>query len=347
MTALLTVRGDDKDKTLENLKEAKRMGIKIYPPDINRSLKGFYPEKDGIRFGLLSIAGVGEKAVDAIIAEREKNGPFKSFADFEKRTTSPINRSVYRTLIEAGCFDSFEPNRYRLLNQYNFEIRGDKEWHGSLEELEKDKDAKKNYSYRYPEHEFTPMKALEMERQLIGIYVSGSPYENLPYTPLKDMELSRNRYDRKEYDIGGRIIKVIHFKSGKGGRVTLETQLEPIEVVFFGKEYKEAQPYLYKDNIVTIRGYKNRNYYQGKEEEQFVGIKVLVRDGNKLKRQMGIEQKETKEEKPKKKNEELLIMTQASPKKDLVAELFEEDKPKSKRPKHKKKKIDDEELFVL
>lgn len=371
MTALLSVRGEDKDKTLENLKEAKKMGIKIQPPHINESVREFTPETDGVRFGLLSIAGVGPKAVDYILLEREertekvkrsddkivevkKGGPFKSFDDFHDRIvkgfkktpeqkTNPINRSVIRTLIQAGCFDEFEPNRYKLLNYYNLHLRRDKEWIGSEAELEKNS-AKSNHSFRYDEKAFNDKLMLEMEHNLIGIYVSGSPYEGLPFTSLQDMELSRGRRDKTEYDLGGRIIKSRVIKTKKGDPmafVEIETQLEPIEFTVFPDTYDEYSQHLYKDNIIVVRGYKEKSFYRGEEKEQFIATKVLVKEAKKLKKQMGISDRPMIQEEEEEKSDDLLIMSQSDKiekKSDPVADLFDDDdtpKPKKRRKRSK------------
>jgi DNA polymerase-3 subunit alpha len=338
MTALLSVRGDKADKTLDNLKEAKRLGIKILPPDVNRSFSEFAPEKDGIRYGLLSIAGIGQATVNQIVNEREKNGPYQSFDDFVQRHTfkgSQVKRNHYQTLISAGCFDRFEKNRYKLLNYYNFTIRKDKVWTGTPETLEKDK-AKATHSVKWNEKEFNDKKALEMERELIGVYVSGSPYEDLPFTPLQDMKLSRRR-DKVFYDIGGRIIsaKIIKTKKGKPmAFLTLETQLEPIEVTVFPDVYDEYAQHLYKDNIVVVRGYKEETYYKGERQEKFIASKILVQKTKKLKRELGIndEPKPQTQEEP-----ELPVVEQMKPKKrkDPMAELMED------KLKGKKKRKDD------
>lgn len=343
MAALFTVRGDNKEDVLAGLKEAKRMGLKILPPHINKSDIGFFPEADGIRFGLRSIDGVGLKAVEYIIEMRKQKGDFKDFDDFlekvvnqfqktEERKTNPINRSVIRQLIKAGCFDEFEPNRYKLLNYYNFNIRGDKKWDGSEEELEKEKTAKSNHSVYYDPKQYNEKRMLQMEYELIGIYVTKSPYEGLPYTPLSDMELSTRR-DKILYDVGGRISKIRTIKTKKGDPmafIEIETQLEPIEITVFPDEYEKYEQHLYKDNIIVIRGYKERSYYGGKERENFICQKILVKDAKKLKKEMGI-QAEKPIEKEEEKELPIIEQSKPEPKQDPVAELFNEEKPKKKK----------------
>lgn len=343
MAALLTVRGGDKEAVLDNLKETKRLGLKILPPDINKSDIGFFPEKEGIRFGLKSIDGVGDKAVEYILLKRKEQGAFTSFDDFIQRVvsdfvksdtqkTNPVNRSVIRQLIRAGCFDDTEPNRFTLLNHYNFTIRKDKVWTGTEEELSKEK-AKSDHSISYDPAQFNEKRMLQMEYELIGLYVTKSPYESLPYTPLSDMEVS-TRYDKRDYEVGGRITKIRTIKTKKGDPmafVEIETQLEPLEITVFPKEYDDCAQHLYKDNIVVFRGYKEKSYYSGQEKEQFICQKILVKDAKKLKKEMGIQSEKPIESSSDLEDLPIMAQSQPKPKQDPVAELFSEGRQRKKK----------------
>ena len=92
------------------MEECKRMGIKVLGPDINESKKGFAVNKKGeIRFGLGGLKGVGEAAVESIIEEREKNGPFTSIFDLIKRINQrTVNKKTLESLAYAGAFDCFK-----------------------------------------------------------------------------------------------------------------------------------------------------------------------------------------------------------------------------------------------
>lgn len=367
MAALLTVRGDNKDSVLENLKEAKRMGIKILPPTINDSESGFFPQGDAIRFGLQSIDGVGEKAVFYVLEVRRDGGDFKDFADFmdrvvkgfvksPERKTNPVNRSVIRQLIKGGCFDAFEPNRYKLLNRYNFDIRGDKEWVGREEDLAGDS-AKSNHSIRYDESSYNEKRMLQMEFDLIGIYVTKSPYDGLPYVALADMDFSQGWREKHLYDIGGRITKVktIKIKNGKSAgkdmaHVFMETQFESHRITFFADEYEEFSQHLYTDNILVFRVYKKKGNYQGVDTEDLLAEKVLVKQGKKLKKEMGIRAEKPMEDDKKKEDLELTlpIMEQSkpAPRPDPVAEMFDES-PKRKKKRKREIKQEVDEMFEV
>lgn len=352
MTALLTTRGDKADKTLESLKETKRMGIKILPPNINKSSREFRPENGDIRYGLLSIGGIGTAAVDAIMDERKKNGNYVDFDDFHARTTypkSPINRGVYRTLIAAGCFDEFEWNRYALLNYYNFDIRRDKKWAGHKVDLDADPKAKSNHSFFYDEASYTDKIALQMEHELIGIYVSGSPFDGLPFTSLADMKKSSRR-EKHFYEVGGKIANVRVIKTKKGDPmafVTFETQLEPMDITFFPTDFEANEQHLYKDNIVVIRGYKEESMYRDEMKQQFIGSKILTKEAKKLKKSMGMTEQAPPSRKARDDDQPVLAQLKSSPKKaDPVAEMMKDDRKKSKKkrdPNDVSKYFEDEE----
>lgn len=364
MAALLTVRGDSKEKVLDNLKEAKRMGIKILPPNINKSTEAFNPEDEGIRFGMQSIDGVGEKAVLYIINERQENGSYKDFDDFiqrivkdfvktEENKTNPVNRGVIRQLIKAGCFDDFEKNRYALLNYYNLDIRRDKVWIGSEEELSKSSD-KSNSSIKYDVDSFTEKRMLQMEFDLIGIYVTKSPYENLPYVSISDMEPVRGWGKSPTYDVGGRITKVkqIKIKNGKSkGRsmahITIETQFDNYRITAFADEYEDNQPYLYTDNILIFRVYRKPGNFNGVETDDLILTKILVKEANKLKKEMGIQENEAiKTSLPEPAKEKPNDMFQMPVKEDPVSEMFD-DRPVAKRKRKRELDEDMKDLFGL
>ncbi len=116
LTALLKSISGNTDRMKEYVEEARSFGIKILPPDINKSFSNFTIEKESIRFGLASIKNVGSKSTDNIVLEREKNGEYKSFMDFLDRVPSEAaNSKVLESLIKVGAFDSFTKNRQALL----------------------------------------------------------------------------------------------------------------------------------------------------------------------------------------------------------------------------------------
>src|SRR5690606_9969216 len=106
------------------MEECKRSGIPVLGPDVNESKNGFTVNQAGeIRFGMAAIKGAGSAAVDAIITEREKNGPYKNLFDFAKRVSSKaLNKKTMEALAMAGGFDCF-PQHHR--RQYLESAEGD------------------------------------------------------------------------------------------------------------------------------------------------------------------------------------------------------------------------------
>lgn len=115
--ALLSSVKDDQDKTQMYIAQAQKIGIKVLPPDINKSNAEFSPDENNIRFGLNSVKGIGLAVLEMLEAEREENGEFTSIADFASRlNTKCINKKTLESLIKAGAFSCLEKSRKRLLN---------------------------------------------------------------------------------------------------------------------------------------------------------------------------------------------------------------------------------------
>jgi len=189
MCALLSAEAKDTDKVSEAIEECRRMGIKVYSPDINRSGFGFQIVEDreslggkAIMFGLDAIKNVGEKAIEEIIKERGKSG-FESFLDFLKRVdTRKVNKKVVESLIKVGAFSSFG-NRASLLATYE-EIKdkiqkqpkSERNQQGLFNEAELG-ESKINVQGDRLENidEFTDEELEKLERELLGFSLSAKP----------------------------------------------------------------------------------------------------------------------------------------------------------------------------
>lgn len=106
MAALMTCDRDDLTKVAKFIREAKSLGIAILPPDVNEAGNTFQATPNGIRFAMTGIKGIGEGIVEAIIAERQRNGHFISLYQFFKRMdTKKVGKKAVEALVDAGCFD--------------------------------------------------------------------------------------------------------------------------------------------------------------------------------------------------------------------------------------------------
>ena len=170
--------------------EANRIGIPVDPPDVNRSDIVFDVIDGRIVFGLKGIKGMGEGAAAAIVAEREANGPYKSFIDFVERagikTTDgkrAVNNKAIEVLIKTGGFDKFGQNRPTLLQNLERAVEYCEAKHNGSENgqrsLFEDTDEKEFVDFVFEEVEDLPtMEKLNLEKECIGIYVSGHPLDD-------------------------------------------------------------------------------------------------------------------------------------------------------------------------
>lgn len=183
MAANLTNEITSTDTLPVYIQEARRMGIPVDPPDVNRSDIYFDVVDGHIVFGLKGIKGVGESAAQCVVDERAKNGPYKDFLDFLERVdTKTVNKRALEVLIKTGAFDSLGQNRPTLLQNmeravsYIDQMKKSKEEGASLFEAVGEKEFS---DFVFEEVEDLPkMEKLNQEKECIGIYVSGHPLDD-------------------------------------------------------------------------------------------------------------------------------------------------------------------------
>ncbi len=282
------------DKIPQYIDECKKLGIQILKPDINKSSTKFTVENGKIRFGLGSIKNVGTVPVDNIVKERKQNGEYKSFTDFcERIADEAVNKKCIESLIKAGTFESFEQTRSTLLASFEAIIdiiqSGRKKGFkgqvsmfdlGSEEEQEQLNDIK----YTYVEHKELPNKELlALEKEMLGIYISGHPLEKLraqieAKTNINTIELRKiadkmsssigqenqiNMNEKLKYKDGQNvryagIITSIKKKYTKNNKimafVTIEDLYGSAEIICFENSYRKAGESLVEENIVIVDG---------------------------------------------------------------------------------------------
>lgn len=207
MAATLNSYLGNLDKAPQYIDECKRLGIEILKPDINKSFEKFTVEtaksvqnaenedtsiaKVGkIRFGLGAIKNVGTVPVENIVRERQENGEYKSFTDFcERIADTQVNKKCVESLIKAGVFDEFEQTRATLLASFEeiidtIQSGKKKGFDGQVSMFdigtEQEKEKMEKQKYQFEEHEeFPERELLSMEKEMLGIYISGHPLEKL------------------------------------------------------------------------------------------------------------------------------------------------------------------------
>ena len=265
------------DKIPEYIAECKRLNIEILKPSINKSYTKFTVNENKIRFGLGSIKNVGTAAVDTIVQEREKNGKFKSFTDFAERIQGEtVNKKCIESLIRAGAFDELGETRHTLMNSFEgildtISNQNKKSIEGQIsmfdmpsgeENLEKHKYA----INKVPEYE--ERELLGMEKEMLGIYISGHPLEKMQEriranTNINTLQMINIKEendlskDGKSIKYAG-IITSVKKKYTKNNTimafVTVEDLYGATEIIVFENCYNRASNILLVDNIVLVDG---------------------------------------------------------------------------------------------
>lgn len=291
MAAMLNSFLGNQDKIPAYIEECKRLKIEILKPDINKSDTKFTVDKNQIRFGMGSIKNVGKSAVDEIVSERNKNGEYKDFSDFcERIKESSVNKKCVESLIKAGAFDNLGQTRRTLLASYEKIIdiisdSGKKSFEGqvSMFDLGGNADTQEiKYTYTIlPEYE--QKELLSIEKEMLGIYISGHPLENLKkqieaksnINTLKLREFaSENEMDIIEQGGGyannqndlrdgqnvtyAGIITSVKKKYTKNNTlmafVTVEDLYGQAEIIVFDSCYQNSSSVLIDENIVVVEG---------------------------------------------------------------------------------------------
>ena len=257
MAAMLTSETSNTDKLSQYLGRSRQMGIRILPPDINTSQKAFSVEGGDIRFGLTAIKGVGEAAVDPLIAARERLGSFGSLAEcLSSLPARAVNHKVLECLAKAGCFDRFGlarrgilDNLDRLVDMTSREREQRELGQGFLfadlpsESLEEELRGAERVEN---------VDRLSWEREVLGFYLSGHPLDDHRaqldrWADCSVAQLPRRFGDGAEHaTVGGLVtaLKVIPIrKEGRNqGRRMAVFQLEDaggsVRVVVFPDAYE-------------------------------------------------------------------------------------------------------------
>lgn len=295
MAAMLNSFLGNLDKIPEYIDECRKLNIDILKPDINKSFTKFTVDDGKIRFGLGSIKNVGIAAVDAIVQNREKGGEYKSFTDFcERMEGEAVNKKCIESLIKAGAFDNFAETRSTLMASFEDildtisgmskkNIQGQVSMFdfGKTEESNDMEKLKYNYTTL---KEYTDQELLSMEKEMLGIYISGHPlekyreqiakqanintlqireFEQISQAEMENPELLDNRGQFKLLQDGqfvkfAGIITSIKKKYTKNNKImafaTLEDLYGSIEVIIFENCYLQCSNELIDENIVLVEG---------------------------------------------------------------------------------------------
>lgn len=274
MAALLTSVLDSSNKVSRYIAECKRLGIRLAPPNINSSMKGFTANGNTINYGLLGIKNLGSDFIGEIIAERE-NGEFQDLFDFCSRMQgSHFNRRAVESLVRCGAMDCFGANRRQMLQGLpvlvtNIEQQHRKTMYGQVGLFDVSDDF--GYTFELPDvKEFSKTELLQMEKEMTGLYLSGHPmdkYEEYTakagcvhtYDLIESAKSNMASYrDGSSITLCG-IITHITVKQTRANKanmafVTVEDLYGTIELVFFPKTFLQYSNYIIEGNVIVVNG---------------------------------------------------------------------------------------------
>ena len=296
MAAMLNSFLGNLDKVPIYIDECKKKCIEILKPDINESFTKFTASGNSIRFGLGSIKNVGLQAVENIVNEREKNGKYKDFTDFcERIYGEQVNKKCIESLIKAGTFDSLGKTRATLIASYEgiIDMIADSKNQAfsgqvTMFDIGNESDELQKMKYNYTElKEYSEKELLSMEKEMLGIYISGHPLEkyksliekisNVNILELKEANEAMSKTEEEaltanEENISNtqnnikdgqrvRIVAIINKikkKFTKNNKimafVTVEDLYGTCEVIVFESCYNKCSNLLLEESIVVIDG---------------------------------------------------------------------------------------------
>ena len=289
MAAQISTYTNDIKQVSLYIEEIKRLGIEILPPNINYSFKNFTVEGDKIRFGLKAVKNVGDNLIDLIVKGREK-GEYKSLKDFVDRINaidkSVLNKRAVESLIRCGAMDDFEGNRAQYLAIYEsvlssssntaksnvlgqFSLFEEAAFHEDLPVLK----------------DFRQKDKLDMEKEVIGMYISGHPLD--PYREIieKSTNINTNQIFEKyrenllrnsKVKVGG-ILKSKKTMITKNNKMmafaALEDLFGTIELVIFPNVFSRYKNLIEDENVVFVEGH----FQESEVEEPKILVDALSR----------------------------------------------------------------------
>lgn len=277
--ALLNNRLNKIDEITKYVIYLKEKGYKVFPPDINKSKTSFTVENNGVRFGLSALKGAGQAVIESIINEREKKGKFRDFPDFISRCIDALNSRLVEGLIFAGAFDEMGVKRSQLAKVYEQLCSRakalSKQKNSNQLSLFGDVLAEERIDVEYPDiPEYDTSEKLSKEKQVLGVYVSGHPFEKYinaspdcnfdcsafdDYIEEDDGTRTYNRIsDGMHITMAGIIASFRRTITKRTGNymafITLEDVYGSIDCVCFPSVYEKFKSEIANDKIVKVKG---------------------------------------------------------------------------------------------
>ena len=286
--ALLTSVLNSEIKTAEYIVEASKSGVKVFPPDVNRSRSDFSVEDGNIRFGLSALKNIGPQFIFSLIALRDASGPFADVDDFVRRIREiNVNKKQLETLIKSGALDSLGKKRSQLLAAFEriYELSQDsKENDGQIDMFSTIDGVDLEPKIAFPDiPELSAREKLNLEKETAGIYLSGhilddysdniSALDHVEIASIvnafssdesfeadlsgTDSDNGTDFHDRQKVTIVGLVASRTSKMTKKGDPmafVTIEDRTGQIETLVFSDVLERVGYLLVPDGVVSVFG---------------------------------------------------------------------------------------------
>jgi DNA polymerase-3 subunit alpha len=271
-TSLLNSDSGDVERVAFLISEAKKAGIEVLAPDINKSFTTFVPEDKNIRFGLLAIKNIGQNIVEAIMAERQKNGPYKTLIDLLERVEhKDLNKKSLESLIKSGALDSLGIERNQALNNIEEIVK-------FASSLRKAKSNTQNSLFGGSKASATALKMkpcepatsterINWEKELLGLFISDHPLnvykEKIKLLNIPDIKTAMFRGDNDEWmrpknvKVAGFISKIQSITTKLGQPmlfVTIQDFDSSVEILVFSDVLDKTKSLWVEGGVVLVSG---------------------------------------------------------------------------------------------
>ena len=261
MAALFTADANDIDRTNINYRECIKLGIKLLPPTVNKSFSVFEVEGKDIRYGFYGIKNFGTNISDEIVKEREQNGEFKSLKDFINRIgpRGILNKRSLEALIKVGALGEFE-SRSKLIANTDRILKFLKEIKIIVNDNQSSLFGSTDITLNLeePKAEITKQQKLYWERELLGIYISGHPLDDIKIEGKNNIEkvLSGKEYDEKEVLCIINQVKELSTERGRIAFLNIEDSTGSINAACFSDVFNNYSDLLIPFRPIIIKGKK-------------------------------------------------------------------------------------------
>ncbi|MEN8167503.1 MAG: DNA polymerase III subunit alpha [Pseudomonadota bacterium] len=288
MAAVCSADMDNTDKVVPLIEECRRMGLKVEAPQVNLSQYKFtIADEKTVIYGLGAIKGVGEAAIEAIVAEREANGAFTDLFEFCRRIDMKrVNRRVLESLIRAGALDGLGGNRASLMLQLPLALKMAEQHHemqavgqSDLFGMSDPQPVETSHSQVVPAdvEEWDDEQRLQGEKETLGLYLTGHPIDRyeaelrqIASSRISDLSLDAapgNGQRRRGVPVvvAGLVVAASHRQTQRGrmGTILLDDRSGRIEATLFSETYETHRDLLAADKILVVSGSLNYDEFRG------------------------------------------------------------------------------------